>query len=639
MYSFLKVRCLFILAVPFFFFFLDCLVFAGSCIKCHEGIEPIADNPAMKELSCSFCHRGHPEDSDKQKAHMGMWANPSDYSVAEKTCGTCHQDILLRSRKSLHATSAGIISATRYLFSAQKTKNAIYATRKVEDRDGIVSADTGALKKLDTLPFYDPSRPESPTNSPADDYLREECLRCHLYSYGAERYGDYRASGCAACHVLYDDDGRYKGADEAIRIEGERPKAPPRPRLHRVTTKIPPYQCIHCHNRGGRTGVSYIGTMESDGYGSPWSTKPGVKGARKIHGKYYNHLQPDVHFEKGMFCIDCHTERDVHGDGNLYSKKEQAVEIECQDCHGSPGQKGRPILSSGKRIEGLAFQDDKVVLHLKRGTTLVVPQVEDIISSGPSRARDAMGIPAHMKRMECYACHSRWAPQCYGCHAQQDTSTSSLDWINPTGYQDPTRAGKAAFRARTAYKWRETRSFLRWEEPALGINSEGLVSPFIPGCQVIFTQIGPDGKCRVHNKIYKTRDGIYAIATNPIQPHTTSKQARSCESCHASKKALGLGRGLYDTNANGIDLPFSLEKIVDENGTQLQATSHEGARPFNKEEIRRIIRVGTCASCHGWNAGTLARSISTPKKGSIGEDMHRKILKELLNSGTKSTRP
>jgi len=189
----------------------------GDCLKCHRGIEAISDLSAMKELKCTFCHRGDAKAIKKEMAHKGMWANPSDFAVVEETCGACHREILERVKKSLHATSAGIISATRYLFAAQKGKNAIYAVRIVMDSDGIVPAERGAMKELCELPFYDPSRPESATNTPADDYLREECLRCHLYSYGAERYGDYRSSGCAACHVIYDDDGIYKGGDAAIK--------------------------------------------------------------------------------------------------------------------------------------------------------------------------------------------------------------------------------------------------------------------------------------------------------------------------------------------------------------------------------------------------------------------------------------
>ncbi len=612
-------------------FFLNSPSLADSCKTCHRGIEPIANGPVMKALECSFCHKGNPDAPSKELAHRGIWKNPAAFEVADKTCGMCHREILERSKKSFHATSAGIISATRYLFAAQKTKNALYAVRPVRDTDGDVPIQKGAVKSLKMLPTYDPSLPESPQNTPADDYLREECLRCHLYSYGANRFGDYRSSGCAACHMIYDDDGTYKGKDEAISTKSPGPKPVPRPRLHRLTVKIPPFQCIHCHNRGGRTGVSYIGTMESDGYGSPWGKRPGEKGGKKTHGKYYNHLQPDIHFEKGLYCIDCHTENDLHGDGNIYSKKEQAVEIECQDCHGTTHETSRLKTSWGNPLPRLKLQDGKVWLVSATGKRHLVPQVKDVIEKGSADAKNAMTITAHMKRLECYACHSRWAPQCYGCHAQQDTSTKSFDWLNPLETADPSQAGLAKNRAKTAYKWRETRSFLRWEDPGLGINSEGLVSPFIPGCQVIFTQIGPDGKCRVHNKVYNTTDGFYAIATNPIQPHTVSKKARSCEGCHASTKALGLGQDIYITSSNGVNIPFSLEKFVDINGTQLQATSHYGARPFNKEELKRIMRVNTCAACHGWKSPIFSKNSS---KGLKAPDnpTHRAVIRKILEA-------
>ena len=44
--------------------------------------------------------------------------------------------------------------------------------------------------------------------------------------------------------------------------------------------------------------------------------------------------QGDVHTARGMDCIDCHTQRDIMGDGNIYSKQHQAIEIRCETCHG-----------------------------------------------------------------------------------------------------------------------------------------------------------------------------------------------------------------------------------------------------------------------------------------------------------------
>ena len=569
-----------------FLLLLLCFLFLGesvwACLSCHKGIEPISQVPEMASLSCSDCHRGQPKARDKKEAHKGLWANPSDLRVVQQTCGLCHEEVVNNLKKSLHATSAGIISGARYTWAAQKTKNALYANYAVKDEDGLVPWEKGALLALGALPVYDPSLPLSSSNHPVDDYLRAECLRCHVWTKGKEVYGDYRASGCAACHMIYDDDGLYKGGDRSLKHS-----QPGRPREHRLTRKIPSFQCVHCHNRGGRTGVSFLGMMESAGYGSPWSDRPGVKAGKKIHGKYYDYLLPDLHHERGLACIDCHTSREIHGDGNIYSKKEMAVEIECTSCHGTVKKETSLQTSWGNPVPNLKREGNRVFLISKLdGRKHLVPQVKEVVASNPAAA-EAMNLPQHWERLECYACHARWAPQCYGCHVQQDLTEKAGDWLAYEPAEDPSYLARAQRRLQTVFRWRETRSYLRWEDPALGINAEGKVAPFVPGCQVVFTQVDEKG-ARFFNHVFRTADGTYGLAANPIQPHTIRPKARTCENCHANPKALGLGTGIYVSKRNGINVPFDLERLVSDDGQQLQATSHDGARPFNAEELRRI---------------------------------------------------
>lgn len=544
-----------------------------------------------------------------------MYANPTDLRVIGETCGTCHEEYVDNIAKSLHGTSAGIISGTRYTWSAQADKkNAIYATYAVEDKDGDVKAEN-ALPSLKELPYYDPNKPISATNHPADDYLRNQCLRCHVWSTGHQRAGDYRASGCAACHVPYDNDGTYKGGDKmkpylnAKKTEKGDLKKKPRAKLHRLERFMDTWQCQHCHNRGARTGVSYTGMMESDGYGSPWDgEKFGKKGGKKLHGKNYNHLQADAHFDAGMDCIDCHNSREMHGDGNIYSKKWMAVEVQCTDCHGDYTQYSTlKYEKNGEKIYNLKKKGDKVVLTTKRTKNeLIVPQAKDHVDNGTVSAKVAMKLEAHQGKLECYTCHSGWAPQCYGCHAQQNISKPNGDWLtSKDGAADKSQAALKGNRAKTAYSWNETRSYVRWEDPVLGINHEGKVSPFVPGCQAIFTQVGGENAdgVKYDSHVFTTADGHSGLAQNPLVPHTTSAKARSCESCHASKKALGLGGGVYiSKKKNGLDIDFELERIVDEEGNQIQATSHYGARPFNKEEQQKIWRVNACLSCHSYES-------------------------------------
>jgi hypothetical protein len=593
-----------------------------KCLTCHEGIEKISDEPGMHDLTCTDCHKGEAGATTLEAAHKGMYVNPSDFRVVDETCGTCHPEEVDNNKKSLHSTMAGMISGTRYAHGTQDRK-AIYATYDVEDDK---PQGANAVKSLKQIPSYDPSKPEGPDNHPSDDYLRNQCLRCHLWSDGHQRDGDYRGSGCVACHMVYSDAGSYEGGDKAIDKSQK-----DRPRFHRITSKIPETQCIHCHNRGGRTGVSYIGTIESDGYGTPWTEKGEKQG--KLHGKYYNHLNADVHFDKGMTCIDCHTKQDLHGDGNIYTKREQGVEIECEDCHGTMTKKSNLKTSWGNPYPNLKEKNGKIVLTRKMDDKeVVVPQISEVNYS--SEGHTAMvNIPSHMEKLECYACHATWAPQCYGCHAKQDISKSNGDWLNGKAGGDESMTSHKNNREKTAFSWQESRSYVRWENPVLGINTEGKVSPFIPGCQVFMTQM--DGEKMVfNNKTFTTKDGTSGLGHNPIQPHTVTKKSRTCVECHTTTKALGLGGGYYDVQKNfpnGAPIDFELERIVDEEGTQIQETAHEGARPFNKEELQRISRVGTCVACHGDEEGIFSKA-----KGKAGVDtaptdeLHSKGIEKLL---------
>ena len=178
----------------------------------------------------------------------------------------------------------------------------------------------------------------------------------------------------------------------------------------------------------------------------------------------------------------------------------------------------------------------------------------------------------------------------------------------------------------------EQRSYLRWEEPMLGINGEGRVTPLAPGCQPSVTVIGEDGSPVLLNHIFRTEagsegagdEGQLAIDMSPTQPHTTTRNARTCESCHASAKALGLGIGstrpwderhyvdLETTDGKILprqtqpqmepvqNLEHDWSRIVDEQGNQLATVGHhfQLSRALDQSEQQRVSREGTCRACH-----------------------------------------
>ncbi len=236
--------------------------------------------------------------------------------------------------------------------------------------------------------------------------------------------GDYRSSGCSACHVIYANDrdashsAAYHDAGNSGRSQTSDVNIPKNesghPITHQFTSQIPTSQCMTCHMHPGTNMVAtYLGMTwwdnESDGdklypkeqhepsqdeerekldrnpegaslrglwsgleflerTGTPefnsqlkntqfgdfhshgWLFRKVFKRDRKgnlldADDKLVSSEDPDkfkkavhlndIHLEKGMHCVDCHFRQDSHGDGNLYNEPRAAIEISCEDCHGS----------------------------------------------------------------------------------------------------------------------------------------------------------------------------------------------------------------------------------------------------------------------------------------------------------------
>ncbi|MDY6863318.1 MAG: hypothetical protein SV062_10070, partial [Thermodesulfobacteriota bacterium] len=488
-----------------------------GCESCHKGIEEVNKKMVKENVNCVICHFGNPIGTTKSEAHNGMITNPGDFRVIERTCGQCHQekskfpinpvtsneeiDHVPRTLNSIMATSAGEIAATRFMWGAQTTKNALFGTR--------------ANAKLKALPRA--------SNSPVDNFLRNNCLSCHLWTEGKEMAGHYRSGGCSACHVIYGNDGFSHSKDKTI------PKDEAgHPALHEITIKVPTEQCLHCHNGGeGRIiGFGYTGKIPN------YSKQNGLGDQQQLYGVNTIHVKEDIHFQRGMDCIDCHSSKDVHGDGKIYDRMSSAVAVRCETCHGNTD--AYPTLKDerGEKLKNLNFQDDDVYLTTKiEGKKLNVPVLRRMKQNDSLPV--AMQIPAHMDtikgrtQLECYACHARTATQYYGSYARCDLRQKSpIDWGEGTG--------EGAVLQSSPGKWESHPFYIRWEEPILGINGKGKVSPFIPGSQVFYTQIDSDGTITNKNRIFSPDIKKYpsGFSTNPIQPHTITKKARSCESCH-----------------------------------------------------------------------------------------------------------
>ena len=560
-------------------------------------------------------------------------------------------------------------------------------------------------------------------------YQRSDCQRCHIGVRGRKGRGDWRGMGCSACHIPYGNEGLYEGGDPTIdkkehghllvhEMQSSREAKVHVPSTGVTFSGIHPETCNSCHNRGKRIGVSYMGLMEQP-YSSP--LMPGGKAQLKTHGKRYKHIKEDLHFQAGMTCQDCHTSIDMHGDGTLYGSTLGQVEIECSDCHGTTrkypwelalgyGEKefamGAPkgprglskklpawmqqgtvykpmdgylLTTRGNPFGNVVKKGDKVIVHLASGKDLEVPLLKNkekkkqLSEAGEVAMHQ---VKAHMDKLECYSCHSDWAPQCYGCHVKVDYTKgkTKIDWIasGSTHFAngETSESVLGSHGKKQIGKAHETRSYLRWEDPILGINGEGLVTPIIPGCQVTYTIIGPDGQTVTLNKQARVMDNglkVDAIDMSPVQPHTTGKKARSCESCHSNPKALGYGiadgqfltdqdkdlkvdlqdlaTGKFASKHTTIQIKaipgmnFDWSKVVDrKTGKQIvNVGSHwPASRALDKKMRDNMERTGVCMGCHKNMTNEKLWSKVNKTPGILSDKQHQQIMDKLLHAGAKA---
>ncbi len=444
--------------------------------------------------------------------------------------------------------------------------------------------------------------------------------------------------------------------------------------------------CAACHAAGRRIGHAYQGLMalgHSDDRG-PFDEngRPQQKNA----GYVFKYIQNDAHHRisqdgkmvTGLLCQDCHTTNAMHGNGNIGSTTLATIEIECADCHGTathypwelplgygdefgkkldidlargvadeplevtkefgmvyPKEDGYILSSRGNPLGNVIRRGNQVIVHSEAGHDFEVPLLkqlaEDKAWKNPAQAEVAMvAVEKHMQNLECYACHSTWAPQYYGYRMIMDFSKKSIDWL--------ASAEKYGADGTTAdYHERPVMqkgapglgdySHVRWENPPLGINGEGRVSPVTGVIQAVLTVIDENGKVVAFNRAAQTPEGHSAMELAPVHPHTNSREARNCSDCHGNPVAMGYGTdgGRYDAQpdvakfADLVDaegrtvsrhskeqiaaiknLHHDFMQILNQEGRQMQTVdSHwPTSMPLTPEQLDVLSRGGTCVACH-----------------------------------------
>mgnify|MGYP003859691489 CR=1 FL=1 len=644
-----------------------------------------------------------------------QFVNPGDLRVTKNArgCGECHVNHSEAVNDSLLATEAGVWSGAAFAIGADSLLpanqnlhggTASYMGFRATDDPAfnIATAVVGAIGEIIEAPVYSVFGQTGGNNifnnnnylaagldddrdaqnrvisgSPLANLFVEQvsftCGDCHLGSAGANnRAGDFRSSGCSACHMPYSLTGKAGSSDPNINktepIDPDDIDEPERPHLksHRIanvaktgTDGLPvpgmsDHTCAGCHQGSNRTVLQYWGirldqnadVRNNRQYPANPVSNQGTFGDTRLfdpvadnhtfngrNGNQYlltedydgdgrDDTPPDVHYDAGMGCIDCHGSNDVHG-GNvddpnrpLLSRMEQVVAIQCNDCHG--GIDAYATVQTGTTYEGVAADigvDSKgnPMRHVTRdssgnywmksrldGQVHFIPQTRDTIvnsgklnpldnqpvysqkasyamgridtdasnGTGPKQASSASASFSHTDRMDCISCHASWTNTCMGCHLSGEYNTGN-NFSNVTGE-------RIVFKQRTADFTYQSPLFFQ-----LGVNTRGRITQFSANTKVFFQWEDKNNQLsrrfgfsdRLAAGTGPGTSGFPSLSHNAIMAHsirgrvnTTKEGPRYCVACHMTSTAIATYGTQYDAfrtalaNGNFGALDFQLLK-------------------------------------------------------------------------------
>ena len=495
--------------------------------------------------------------------------------------------------------------------------------------------------------------PGSPLSHLYQEQVAFTCGDCHLGSAGANnRYADFRSSGCTACHMQYSLSGRSGSGDPNVnRTEPVDPDDIDEPershiRVHRIQNVarqlsngvnvegINDYACVDCHQGSNRMVLQYWGIRLDQNQdvrrGFQYPAQPAdfegtfndrrlfdpAVGNRTFNGRNgFQYLldedydgdgrddtPPDIHYEKGMGCIDCHGSFDLHGDvstpgaARIVSRMEQAVAVRCENCHGTVAAYAPAKI--GTTYDGLQRQlayDEKgnVMKHVVResngtfyltsrltGQRHYIPQTRDsVVDSGKLhpvtnqplysvKASYAMGRAdsdpsngigpqqanrpntgfAHADTMSCASCHSAWTNTCVGCHLKGDYNTGN-NFSNITGERIVYRQTNADFTYQHVIPFN------------LGVGMNNMIEQFSTNTKVFYQWRDRQG---VFSRIFAFSDRR-AMGANPAIPFpslghnfelahsirgkvtTADEGPRYCVACHLTDAGMASYGTIYNT--------------------------------------------------------------------------------------------
>jgi len=533
-----------------------------SCVTCHSEIQGFSRFHNPKTIGCSACHLGNIDSYDKDVSHSNMIKIPGNLSNASKTCATanCHYSELDRVNKSLMATNSGIVSIDRWAFGETSTTDTLFHIKNI-------------------------------AKSAADTHIKNLCFTCHL-GYEKKHYSPTdelsRGGGCLACHLNYSHDTKPDVTDN----------------IHpTLSLNIGNDKCFGCHSRSSRISTNYEGWFETLLSENEIKDSTGYRLLQD--GRVFDYVGDDVHHKAGLLCIDCHTSQEVMGDGKSYKHQSTAVKIQCSDCH-TNGQYNKIGFDKIGGISAIDYglrgykhpsdtfictEEDSIALintffDEKNQAFLVSKISQEVYQLSNSCEKDKVH-----GNLDCTMCHTAWVPSCIGCHTAYDENILLTN-------------GKKG-------KWYEMMGEFNFSKPIMGvkhIDEQELIIPAMPGMIMTLDKSN-------HHSSQQVNDSIFLRLFAPIAAHTTTKEVRSCESCHNSSEALGYGKGELEYIVTKNSGKWSFESLytnipndnlpqdawigfLSQHNDNRTYSANENFFPLSLKKQKKVLQVGTCFSCH-----------------------------------------
>ncbi|MCY1720345.1 cytochrome b N-terminal domain-containing protein [Prolixibacteraceae bacterium Z1-6] len=543
-----------------------------SCLACHTGTTGFSTSHDPDAIGCASCHGGNPFTTHKNESHRNMVLIPGNLATAPQSCGTteCHPEIVERVPTGLMSTLSGMISVDRFVFNEQDNPDILTNVHQLG-------------------------------NTPADEHLRNLCVRCHLGNPKTE-FGPVnessRGGGCLACHLNYSPE-----AEKALAFShNAKVKAHPS-----IDLQISNNHCFGCHSRSGRISTNYEGwhetTLEKE-------EMPDSSNYRLVEGfRVFTKKQEDVHHQLGLECVDCHHSYEVMGDGNLYAHQENQQDVSCADCHvyekpntiSAENLDNESALIAALRFNNVAGREFLVTQKHKRALINTSVESDSIYFLKKNTGEKiALTAPASIcvrnnahSNLSCSSCHTAWAPTCIGCHNLYDSEEPSYNMIK----NEEQKGG-----------WVELIGEYLAKPPTLGVrksDDKDEIIPVVPGMILTIDKqsyTGNENDPAIFHRLYA-----------PSAPHTTSSKGRSCKSCHNDPVALGFGEGeltytidedkgkwefdAFYENDKHDNLPADAWTGFLQNRSGAVSTRSD-VFPFTIEQQKAILTTGACLTCH-----------------------------------------